>query len=85
MHRILEMAELESTIENNLINQLCLGDSQWEYREDLKTEYDLWNNFKQILEQNNKAKLHSMKLANGSWGKAVLSRFMSNAATTFYI
>lgn len=61
------MAELESTIENNLINQLCLGDSQWEYHEDLKTEYDLWTNFKQILEQNNKAKLNDQPLSDSEF------------------
>ena len=48
------MSELESTIEQKLIEQLVYGESQWIYREDLKTESDLWNNFRYILEQNNK-------------------------------
>ena len=48
------MAELESMIETKLIEQLIYGDSQWTYRKDLKTEEDLWANFKYILEQNNK-------------------------------
>ena len=30
------MAELESVIEQKLIEQLIYGDSQWTYREDLK-------------------------------------------------
>ena len=47
------MAELESVIEKRLIDQLCSGESQWTYRPDLRTEEDLWNNFKYILEQNN--------------------------------
>lgn len=46
------MPELESTIERKLIEQLVYGESQWTYREDLKTEADLWANFKYILEQN---------------------------------
>lgn len=48
------MPELEKIIEEKLIEQLVYGDSQWTYREDLKTEEDLWKNFKYILEQNNK-------------------------------
>ena len=51
------MPELESLIEQKLIEQLIYGDSQWTYRSDLKTEADLWNNFKYILEQNNKDRL----------------------------
>ena len=51
------MPELESLIEQKLIEQLIYGDSQWTYRPDLKTEAYLWNNFKYILEQNNKDRL----------------------------
>lgn len=58
------MAELESIIENNLIEQLCYGDSQWTYRSDLTTEEQLWDNFKYILEQNNKAKLNGTTLSD---------------------
>ena len=52
------MPELEAMIEKKLIEQLVYGDSQWTYREDLKTEEDLWKNFKYILEQNNKERLN---------------------------
>ena len=58
------MSELESSIEKKLIEQLCFGDSQWTYRDDLKTEQDLWNNFRYILEQNNKAKLNDIPLTD---------------------
>lgn len=51
------MPELEKVIEDKLIEQLVFGESQWTYREDLKTEEDLWQNFRYILEQNNKARL----------------------------
>ena len=47
------MPELESVIEQKLIEQLVYGESQWTYRDDLKTEEDLWANFRYILEQNN--------------------------------
>ena len=48
------MPELEKVIEDKLIEQLVFGESQWTYREDLKTEEELWQNFRYILEQNNK-------------------------------
>lgn len=35
------MPELESMIEQKLIEQLVYGESQWTYRKDLKTEADL--------------------------------------------
>ena len=53
-----KMPELEKIIEEKLIDQLIYGDSQWTYRKDLKTEEDLWKNFKYILEQNNKDRLN---------------------------
>lgn len=58
------MAELESVIEQKLIDQLVYGDSQWTYRADLKTEEDLWNNFRYILEQNNKDRLNGEPLSD---------------------
>lgn len=48
---------LESTLEKRLIEQLTRGISQWTYRPELKTEEDLWRNFRQKLEQNNVAVL----------------------------
>lgn len=59
-----KMPELERIIEEKLINQLIYGDSQWTYREDLKTEEDLWKNFKYILEQNNKDRLNGELLSD---------------------
>ncbi|MGI6204803.1 MAG: type I restriction endonuclease subunit R [Anaerovoracaceae bacterium] len=61
------MAELESSIERNLIDQLAYGDSQWTYRSDLKTEEDLWGNFRYILEQNNKARLNGEPLTDSEF------------------
>lgn len=43
----------EQSLENNLIKQLVTGTSQWTYRSDLKTEEDLWRNFRDKLEKNN--------------------------------
>ena len=46
------------------IHSLVYGDSQWTYRQDLKTEADLWNNFRYILEQNNKERLNGEPLTD---------------------
>ena len=61
------MSELESMIEEKLIEQLIYGDSQWTYREDLKTEEDLWANFRYILEQNNKDRLDGEGLSDSEF------------------
>ncbi|WP_324249743.1 type I restriction endonuclease subunit R [Faecalitalea cylindroides] len=54
-------------IEQKLIDQLCYGDSQWTYRGDLKTEEDLWKNFRYILEQNNKDRLNGESLSDAEF------------------
>lgn len=59
-----QMSELERILEEKLIERLVYGDSQWTYRKDLKTEEDLWGNFKYILEQNNKDRLNGEPLSD---------------------
>lgn len=61
------MPELEASIEQKLIEQLAYGDSQWTYRQDLKTEEDLWKNFRYILEQNNKDRLNGTSLSDAEF------------------
>ena len=63
----IKMAELEIMLENKLIEQLIYGDSQWVYRKDLKTEDDLWSNFRYILEQNNKDRLNGQHLSDAEF------------------
>ena len=63
------MAELETVIEKKLIDQLCCDDLQWTYRPDIRTEDQLWNNFKYILEQNNKAVLNGTPLSESEFSK----------------
>jgi type I restriction enzyme R subunit len=63
------MAELESVLEQKLIDQLCQGESQWTYRPDIRTEEELWENFRYILEQNNKAKLNDGRLTDSEFAK----------------
>lgn len=74
------MVDLESVIEQRLIDQLCNGDSQWTYRPDIRTEDDLWKNFKYILEQNNKARLNGVPLSDSEFNK--IKNDVSHA--TFY-
>lgn len=54
---VVERKELE--FEDKLINHLVNlgGSKQWEYRPEIKTTAQLWDNFKQILEQNNQNRL----------------------------
>lgn len=54
----------ENQMEDRLIEQLTLGESQWTYRDDLKTEEQLWNNLKSKLEQNNIDILNNVFITN---------------------
>lgn len=49
----------ELMFENEVIDYLTTigGVKQWEYKKDIKTTEQLWDNFKKILEQNNRARL----------------------------
>lgn len=52
----------EQVLENNLVQSLINGESQWVYRDDLHTEDELWENFRQKLEVNNKDVLKGVPL-----------------------
>lgn len=52
----------EQVLEDTLIQNLISGDSQWTYRNDLHTEEELWENFRQKLEVNNKDVLKGIPL-----------------------
>lgn len=52
----------EAELENNLIKQLISGKSQWTYRDDLHSEAELWQNFREKLENNNKDVLNGVRL-----------------------
>ena len=60
----------ESVIEDNLIQQLIHGKSQWTLREDLKDEDDLWDNFFKILTTHNLNALKDVPLTDNE--KAVI-------------
>ncbi|MBI0022264.1 DEAD/DEAH box helicase family protein [Lactobacillus sp. W8172] len=52
----------EAQMEKNLIDHLTKEANQWRLREDLKTIPQLWANFFQILEDNNRDQLHDVPL-----------------------
>ena len=61
---VVEMSKYtpELEIENDMIEQLTQGESQWTYRPEINTEELLWKNFFEKLEQNNVAKLDGVPL-----------------------
>lgn len=70
--------EIETSMEKDLINHLTMGDSQWTYAPELKTEEDLWQNFKSILEANNKDRLNGIPLTESEFQR-VKNQVISNS------
>ncbi|NRO49144.1 Type-1 restriction enzyme R protein [Lactobacillus helveticus] len=62
--------EQENVLEQNLIEQLTHGESQWTLRDDIKNEDDLWNNFFKILSRSNKDVLKDVPLTDNE--KAII-------------
>ena len=56
---VYELNKSELIFENKVIDYLTKigGTKQWEYRPDIKNTEALWDNFKRILEQNNRGRL----------------------------
>lgn len=52
----------ELELEAQLIEQLMTGEGQWTYRQEIKTEAQLWDNFFQKLEENNLSVLDDVML-----------------------
>ena len=59
--------EDELKLEKDLIKQLISGKSQWTYEPSIKTHEDLWNNFRKILETNNKSVLADYPLTDSEF------------------
>lgn len=72
--------EDELKLEKDLINQLVTDKGQWTYEPSIKTHEDLWNNFRKILETNNKSVLADYPLTDSEF------RQIQNAMTfsSFY-
>lgn len=76
------MAMLESEMEKLLIVQLCCDVSQWTYRDDIRTEADLWDNLRQKLNQNNIALLDGVPLTDEEMSQ--VKEFIRDQAETTY-
>lgn len=70
----------ELKLEKDLINQLITDKGQWTYEPSIKTHEGLWNNFRRILETNNKSVLADYPLTDSEF------RQIQNAMTfsSFY-
>lgn len=68
--RSIKFVEQENILEQNLIDQLTHGESQWTLRNDIKNEDDLWNNFFEILSRSNKDVLKDVPLTDNE--KAII-------------
>lgn len=73
---------LESEMEKLLIEQLCCDVSQWTYRDDIRTEADLWDNLRQKLNQNNIALLDGVSLTDEEMNQ--VKEFIRDQAETTY-
>lgn len=70
----------ELQFEQDVIDHLTKigGVKQWEYQKDIKTTAQLWDNFKQILEQNNQSKLkRSLSVTEFNQVKKIISGIKS--------
>lgn len=72
----------EAQLEQNLIDLLCAQHGQWTFRSDLKTEEDLWNNLRNIIEIRNKSELNDNMLTDSEFER-IRSEILANTKTPF--
>lgn len=72
----------ELEVENHLIEVLGEGHNQWNYRPDLKSEEDLWQNLRQKITQNNLAAIGETPLTDKEF-EAVKIDLLSKTKTPF--
>lgn len=72
----------ELEIENRLIKVLGEGHNQWQYRSDLKTEGDLWNNLRQKISQNNVAELNDYPITDKEF-EVIKTELLARTRTPF--
>lgn len=76
------MPEAELILEEKLISQLTTGVSQWNRREDIRNEEDLWNNIRKILNESNINKLKGILVTDKEM--AQIKEFILNQAESPY-
>ena len=76
------MSTPEKILEQNLIAQLTTGVSQWTYRPDIKTEEQLWENFREKLNRNNIAVLNGVKITDSEM-EQIKNRLLQESITSY--
>ncbi|QKS69718.1 type I restriction endonuclease subunit R [Paenalkalicoccus suaedae] len=80
MHQLSHRSEAE--IESHLIEVLGDGHNQWTYRNDLKSEEDLWQNLRQKITQNNLSELGDQPLTDKEF-EAIKTELLLRTQTPF--
>lgn len=74
--------EDELEIERQLIEIMGEGYNQWTFREDLKSEADLWNNLREKISQNNVSELRDYPITDNEFDK-IKTELLHNTQTPF--
>lgn len=72
----------ELEVERRLIEVLGEGHNQWNYRPDLKTEQDLWNNLRQKITRNNLSEIGEHLLTDKEF-ETIKTEMLSKTKTPF--
>ena len=73
----------EATIEKHLIDVLGQGHNQWNYREDLKSEEDLWKNLRQKITQNNLSEIKEHPITDKEFD-SIKMELLTHTKTPFH-
>lgn len=73
----------EATIEENLIQVLGEGHNQWNYRKDLKSEEDLWQNLRRKITQNNLSEIGENPITDKEFD-SIKVELLSHTKTPFH-
>ncbi len=80
LHKLSHRSEAE--IESHLIEVLGEGHNQWTFRNDLKSEADLWRNLRQKITQNNLSELGDHPLTDKEF-EAIKTELLLRTQTPF--
>ncbi|PHE31220.1 type I restriction endonuclease subunit R [Bacillus toyonensis] len=72
----------EAEVERRLIEVLGEGHNQWNYRPDLKSEEDLWNNLRKIITQNNLSEIGENPISDKEFD-TIKTELLSKTKTPF--
>ena len=72
----------ETEIERQLIEVMGEGHNQWNYRPDLKSEADLWQNLRKIITQNNLSEIGEHPISDKEFDK-IKTEILNKTQTPF--